>query len=90
MLNLLYTASCAKIYELCCDSNILLGVFDNLHFLSINMALFIFIYLLNFFEILLYKYLTSLLLYALRACRGTIWLNSRTVVAIMVRLVILF
>ena len=58
-------------------------VFDSLHFLSINMALFIFIYLLNFFEILLYKYLTSLLLYALRACRGTIWLNSRPMVAIM-------
>ena len=44
-------------------------------FLLINMALFIFIYLLNFFEILLYKYLTSLLLDALRACRGTIWLT---------------
>ena len=58
-------------------------VFDSLHFLSINMALFIFIYLLNFFEILLYKYLTSLLLYALKAYRGTIWLNSRPVVAIM-------
>lgn len=52
-------------------------------FLLINMALFIFIYLLNFFEILLYKYLTSLLLDALRACRGTIWLNSCPVVAIM-------
>ena len=83
MLNLLYVANCGKIYEFCYDSNIFLGVFDNIHFLLINMALFIFIYLLNFFEILLYKYLTSLLLYALRACRGTIWLNSRPMVAIM-------